>query len=481
MKIIHRTILAISILAIYACAIDQEQLTNQTTPISPPFEGMEPAFTEYSILNSEGKKITTNRGSKISIPPYSFLTESGDTIEGTVTLKFREYHKTIETFRSGIPMTYMAEGNTEYFESAGMFELEGEFENNPIQINPSKKINVALASNKTDNNYRFFKLKDDNQNWTYMGENEPVVNSIKKLKLDSLMKVKEELKPDYLILNYMSLADVYYSNNWSKLRNVKKNSFVKKFEEYGFSYLNSSNFTRVKVKGRNYPACMLVWENLGRKISNRLLNSKKHYSKLTKKSSNLYTLVLINNDNKKVELRTTLKVFIPIKHLISFSPKKWKEEKEEVLAQIRIEEERIKLEAECFREFAVNSFGIYNWDRLQKNPLAIQVKPRFNFGKDFEVINEVKVYYYTGTDNSIVKVSFEDELILSPSNSAKLFAILPGNELAIFENSDYQKIDFERLKNTEKEEVVFNFTNVGKVDSKEVLKELLKDREDVMI
>ena len=96
-------------------------------------------------------------------------------------------------------------------------------------------------------------------------------------------------------------------------------------------------------------------------------------------------------------------------------------------------------------------------------------------------MNAVQVYYFTGTNNSVVKVDLGGQLIIAPSQSAKLFAILPGNELAIYENHKYQKIDFERLKNTENEKVVFDFKNVGKVDSKQVIEKLLENQEEAIL
>jgi hypothetical protein len=481
MKNTVKTILLISVIAIYGCAVNQEKITETISSISLPFKGMETQFTEYLVSNSQGSEITTNTGSKISIPPFSFLDSNGDTINGEVTLKFREYHKSIEAFLSGIPMTYMAEGNKEYFESAGMFEIAGKFNNEDIQVNPAKKITVDLASDKTDDDFRFFKLKGNKENWTYMGENKPKLNLRKKIVTDSLNKIKKSLNKDYIIMNYMALADVYFNNNRTKIRGIKRNSFIKKFEQYGFNYLFTQNHSRVDIRGIGYPASMIVWENIGRKLSNKFLTSQSYTSKLTKKSNSIYQFQLINSKTKKVEFKTTLKVYMPIKQLISYSPKKWKEERESIMAEIIIEEDRIKLEAECFRAFEVNSFGIYNWDRLQKSPLAIQITPVFNFENELTDLNAVQVYYFTGTNNSVVKVDLGGQLILAPSQSAKLFAILPGNELAIYENHKYQKIDFERLKNTENEKVVFDFKNVGKVDSKQVIEKLLENQEEAIL
>jgi hypothetical protein len=480
MKNLHKKIIAMSIIFLIACSVKQNEVVITKNQITPPIEGLENKFKTYTVSNEKGGEFITSTGSKIFIPKNAFSDKNGELIAGNVDVKFREYHNSIDLFLSGIPMEYDAEGTKENFETAGMFEIQGNQNGEQVVINSNKKIKVVLASFQKDDDYRFFELQENKNDWTYTGENEPLINTSKEIKIDSLNKLKNypsiPLTDNYIVLDHMALADVYFKNDYTSLMDVKRNSFIKKFEEYGLGYLNTYNNTRINFNGVEYPAGMMVWENIGKKFHKNHLNGKQLNCRISYISKHKYKLELFEpKKSKKAVFETVLLAYMPVRSLIAFPAKEWETNRNELLSKIKIEEDRLKLEADCFRTFEVNNFGIYNWDRFQKQELAIQVNGDFRFDTPIDKLNDIVIYCITGNDNSITKVRFKNELIIAPSNSAKLFAILPGNELALFDNIQYQKIDFENLHNTRGKTVIFSFKNKGKITSRNILEKILKE------
>lgn len=144
------------------------------------------------------------------------------------------------------------------------------------------------------------------------------------------------------------------------------------------------------------------------------------------------------------------------------------------------EQERLKIqefarkdvEMKLKRSFEVQSFGIYNWDRFYKDESETLVRCEASFNLSTEY-NDITVFLITGAEKNAViqytKKTF-DKFSFNTDYYNKLVAILPNNEIAIFENDAFEKLDVATIKGTKKHR--FELKKMGGVAALEELKKI---------
>jgi len=137
--------------------------------IKPPLDNIDVAYQEFIIEADKAQTITLDNGSSIEIPAQAFVTKTGELVEAPVAISYREFHSPAEIITSGIPMHLTNEdGETEWMQTAGMFEIKGFANGEEIFIADGKELNVNMAS-KVDGVYDFWYLDTEQQNWTRQG------------------------------------------------------------------------------------------------------------------------------------------------------------------------------------------------------------------------------------------------------------------------------------------------------------------------
>jgi hypothetical protein len=151
-----------------------------------------------------------------------------------------------------------------------------------------------------------------------------------------------------------------------------------------------------------------------------------------------------------------------------------------LVEKYRAEEQRLKIqelarrdvEMKLKRSFKVQSFGIYNWDRFYKDEseTIVRCEAEFNLSTEY---NDITVFLITGAEKNAViqytKKTF-DKFSFNTAFYNKLVAVLPNNEIAIFENEDFKKLDIEKIKATKKHR--FEMKKMGGVAALEELKKM---------
>ncbi len=146
--------------------------------VNPPIQEALPAFASYTVDAYLGGTYEYKSGSKLVIPPRSFVNRSGNVIQGEVEIKYREYHDFVDFFMSGIPMNYDSAGVEYILESAGMVEIYAEQNGERIFMNPESSIDVELVSNinipdpSNPPSYNIYKLDEEARNWVYNGKDQ---------------------------------------------------------------------------------------------------------------------------------------------------------------------------------------------------------------------------------------------------------------------------------------------------------------------
>ncbi|MDZ4664685.1 MAG: hypothetical protein SGJ15_07395 [Bacteroidota bacterium] len=157
---------------------DQENknTAKNTKFINEPFEKIKVNNTSYKVDNSKGADIKHSTGSKIKIPKSSFVNKAGEEIKGEVEILYREIHDQAEIIASGIPMRYDSAGTEFTFESAGMFEITGSQNGEPVFIKHDKPLTVEFSSTQTEDHFNQYVLDTVARNWTYIKRDNPVVS-----------------------------------------------------------------------------------------------------------------------------------------------------------------------------------------------------------------------------------------------------------------------------------------------------------------
>ena len=126
----------------------------------------------YTVNGQTGEMFTFNNTS-ISIPANAFSDKNGNVVTGEVEISYREFHNPIDFFVAGIPMIYDSAGVEYHFESAGMFEIYGYQNGEPVNL--IKPIEVKLASLHQGDYFNLYQLDTLSGEWTYLSKDTSVV------------------------------------------------------------------------------------------------------------------------------------------------------------------------------------------------------------------------------------------------------------------------------------------------------------------
>lgn len=476
-----------------SCSQDKEPVVQKTERkkvkkkknISPlviaPIPEMDIAFETIQVNPVYGGvyEVPNTQGSKLVVDPLSFVDKNRKPITTNIEIKYREFHDAIDIFLSGIPMEYDAAGMQKHFETAGMFDIRAFTNGKEVFLDSGKVVKVIFGANTYGDEYRFFHLDEKlTRNWHYIGENKAKGNRDKQKLINAIgSKVKGTkmpLPPGHFSFNYMALLDVYLRDDEKEiLKNKKDKTVESKIQQYGVEWMNFYNYQTITFNGNNYLSSLLIWKNLSGKDFPSWGNLAE--TKLTLKEGNIYELEF--NLRGKPKYRFDIEAVMPLKSLLKFAPTYWKNEYEKAFAQaMAAEADKLRTMADVYRSFELNQFGIYNYDKLMKDTLHIQVNADIKFDRDAGDLKNITICYVGGDGKSLIKFPYNlwTNMTLVPDTKGKMFTLLPDNYLAIYSAEEYKKIPFKDLrKQTEKPKLTFQFITIKKITSDEEIKEIV--------
>ncbi len=214
-------------------ALSSEVIKAKKT-VTPPIDGMKVPYKTYKVNPKEGAKINLVSGTSINIPSGAFVDANGNEITEPIDICYREFHTPAEVLASGIPMGYDSAGVHADFATSGMFEIRAlDQENQELQLANNKSIDVNLASHTNGGGYNIYHFKEETQDlpkieeanffnillqiapqvnvttkketiletkeiqgaWVFKGAPKVEENKAKKELADSLLSIKELVKP----------------------------------------------------------------------------------------------------------------------------------------------------------------------------------------------------------------------------------------------------------------------------------------------
>jgi hypothetical protein len=189
--------------------------------INPPINLADAVGTQWNMEAGPGGSLTYGL-SVINIPENAFVHPDGTPVVGKVDITYTEYHDKLDLFLSGIPMTYDSAGYTYHFETAGMFDIRGFQNGEPVLIADNKSIEVRLdgADGQDFNNYY---LDEEQKRWQYISPSEPtIVDTIRYL--DDLARNRKWQQVNSLAaLDQEASSQLFYSTDITSGKSVHRN------------------------------------------------------------------------------------------------------------------------------------------------------------------------------------------------------------------------------------------------------------------
>lgn len=480
-----RLIPIVLLLSLFGCKEPQLVVENLPPLINPPVPALDPDFEIQSISAEDGAILRYETGSLVVIPPAALVDAQGNTISGNVDIAFREFHNSVDILLSGIPMAYDSAGQTMQFQTAGMFELRASQAGQEVFLGEGNMAQVKLASSETEDNYNFYRLDEEARGWQYEGQRSPEINPSTleiNQKIAELKSTPGEMRRfgrNPFAFNYDGLLDVFFNENESRIyenwgKPGIKMKVLSKARAYGLECLDFTIYQHIQWKGRNVPACMMVWDRLGDKPFPDWV-SKNSFRRLTRFDDNVYRLTM-RGPKELQYFMTWIKPVMPLKQLYAFAPSGWEQQSEEIKAEIAREEARLKQEAAVMRSFEIREFGVFNWDRFLKEQDPIPVLADFNFGTELNSeLTEPVIFYLPGDNRSVVKMpkfAWKQFAVVNDPN-ARMISILPGPRIALYSKQKYRAIDRDALRVAEKPEYTFVMEDIGALESQRQLMTIL--------
>jgi hypothetical protein len=161
-----------------------ESITTQNSPspkkevkkayINAPSQKLKTPYSAYKVNNAKGGNITHPTSSKIKIPKNSFVDKNGKDVIGDVTIEYKEFHDMGDIIANGIPMAHDSSGIKYSLETAGMFDIKGTQNGEPVFIKPDKTLEVELASTNSEQRFNQYYLDTLEKNWKYLGKDHAI-------------------------------------------------------------------------------------------------------------------------------------------------------------------------------------------------------------------------------------------------------------------------------------------------------------------
>lgn len=434
MKNYFRTALLVLSISILAACNDNK--TNETAKPeeeftrTPPIPKADIAFENYSIIPTKDTVIHHHSGAIINIPKNAFLDANGKIVTNPVTLKFRTFSNPLETYLAGIPMEISdADGNTQVFESAGMFEINAASKGNKLQVNPENKIKVGLASYTTDTKFNTYDLDSTSNTWKETGKD--IIKVIKESdELDALPEIpiapKKATKFSFQVFDKLNKNDklAMYKDVWFDPIDGKK---------CGYDY--SKDIIVENLNNGTFQVTFVPWNKIPDTTKTKCICT------LSFKDDKSYNQALKQYQHKYAGM---LKKIAKEKESIA---KRW-----EIYRNKRNEYQlyffnknigKLKESEKIMRTLEVSNFGIVNLDWPHAYPQGAEVTPIF-VDEEENTLSLTNIVLIEKGKNALYR--YPNNIYFNPKEENILIGITKNGLLAYFTANDFKALQTTRGK-----------------------------------
>ncbi len=426
--------------------------------VSQPFKNVRQAPEVLTLTNVEkAKSFTLETGTVINIPANAFEYPDGQPVEGTVDLQFTEMHTAAEIIVSGIPMTYIDEnGEAQQMQSAGMFEIRGTQNEQPVRIAKDKTIEIGLVSD-VEGDYDFWSLDEEAGNWI----NEGMIAAT----------------PGPVQTNTSPAVQ-------NKIRNLQQKTKNKPVKPV-FSEANKLVFNDLDLKKcpelRDQKPVVLIYAGTDVSKSpqeNKWIRQpgiwhKKAIKPITDEPGK-YELTLLGDKMYQIKVEAA-----PSALEIDKSNAAYQQELAEYQAAVKMLSDTktlVEKRKTFMRMAAVSGFGRYNCDILWKIQNAVSLDADFEIENTTDLIkSKTLIYMITDNGRTVVKLpkAIWGKFRYNPAAENKILAVMPDNTAALFREEDFEA-QKEKMIASDGEDFVFSMDKQpGEIETMEDLNKLL--------
>lgn len=467
----------------------QASPTKSTKFINEPFDNLKVNYTSYKVDNSKGADIKHPSNTKIKIPKNSFVNKQGQEITGEVEIQYREFHDQADIIASGIPMTYDSAGVRSTFESAGMFDIKGFQNGEPVFIKEDKPLTVEFASTQSADHFNQYFLDTVAKNWQYLRRDNPVLpetnskpnasqtEAIKKLeekyepaikaipkridsvkvvytrKIDKLERPTQPAKPNKsagrpqfeLEVDYKEFPELAAFKNALFEIGTENSNYSKELTNVTWS---SAEISEGPQKGKNYLLTLKLKQRIEKLIVYPVLTgadfdaaSKKYEDKFEK-----YQSLLAKREADEKKLREEMEA-----KQAAYMAQQKKLQDDYIREKIKIQQEATaginsQIKSGSFasvisRVFNISNFGVYNSDCPQSMPSGQIINPVFVLNGE-SVPLQPHMMYLVETNRNIVFSFGKDNLkkIAIDPRIQYSACILSGPNVYTISKEEFQKV-----------------------------------------
>ncbi|HWY34012.1 MAG TPA: hypothetical protein VNX68_05155 [Nitrosopumilaceae archaeon] len=415
--------------------------------------------SSYRVSVNKGGTIVYPTSSKITVPKNAFVKKDGADVNGEVEIQYKEMHDAVDFMLSGIPMTYDSAGSQYHFESAGMIDIKGFQDGEPIFIRDGKKLNIDLSSGKEGTHFNLYELDTVAKQWVFKGKdkvvrvvpagnpkdlNHPAI--VKKEKYPTIEKIEKQIqqlagkKDSVSLITNLKIASL--PNSIEPHRPHPSLTSRKRFKLS--ESINFDDFPELKAykgvifelgeENQNIPADLYEIEWAQTKFTDGPKKGENYIYTLIrgKRLEKLIVYPVLEGDNLKTAQLKYEKLFgeyqkalakkeaeaEKLKQDMAVKIKAYSEEQDRLSKLMESENKRLKnqsiealasntgdaMDVKIRRVFDISNFGIHNTDCPRSKPQGVIVDAQFVNGNS--VLQPNFVYLVSYGENIVYNYSF---------------------------------------------------------------------------
>ena len=501
--------------------IQQPKTTQISKPnkafIAPPISKLNVPYQKFNLKSEQGATFKTHSNSKIIVPKNAFVNKKGENIIGDVEIQFREFHNQADIIASGIPMKYDSAGIQSHLESAGMIDIKGYQNNEPVFIHPEKQITVELQSTQSADKFNMYALDTIAKNWTYLHRDNSlkgltVKNRLKQKdnvvienittkaiqkqidaippkieiekvvyskKINQLPKANEPTKPSKAIegrpqfqldVNAKEFPELATFNNMVFEVGSENKNYNSKLSEITWS---SATISEGSQKGKNYLLTLKLRERIEKLIVYPALTGKDYDNAIKAYDTkfNEYKNVLAKRIADEKRLKEEFE-----KKQADYLAEQKKLTDDLIKERIKIRQEQEQQLANQFKSignqqkvtriFMVSNFGIYNSDCPNSMPKGEVLQPTYLVNGKTPILNLTFTYLICKDKNLVYNLNPNEPLRFNPNEQYSL-CIIANGKTYICDNETFANNTANKQNKISLKEISSDIDNV--VDFKKAL------------
>jgi hypothetical protein len=338
-------------------------------------------FEKLEVSAQHGGTLLFENGTEIVVPAGVLLCD-GKPVTDIVTISLVQYSTPFEIFASGIPMQYDSAGLSYTFKSAGMINIQGDYQGRSLTVAPGKSLGVRMVSMYDDTEHSIYQFDTIHGQWINKGQDTVTYISVADTallqeRIDSLTTSSSNSPTNNLSLRKDVIPIILYD--------IERFPRLKVFSSIAFE-IASQDFAKLGL------AVSELWVDM-------------QFDTTTMQAT---TTLKLMSTNKELSLKGKFLLDgEPYNKAMEQYPQKKMEYDQRIRERdslMRIQRIAMQRSSAVSREFAASGFGIWNIDAAQlRAGMPVKLNLVYN---DNPILSEVGLAYLK--ENSLFRLAMDE-------------------------------------------------------------------------